>query len=244
MRLTVQAIQWRDCREQIAHVHEVVALQPIENGGSFLTPCHGSCPASGLLFNRHHEQPAARSGHPVNFQDLISPCIVFGPTAGVIHQPYDLEVGAGTFHPATFLRSLGLNPGVLRIRKPAAVQPMAGTGKIPTACSTLPVPGRAETCARQYSGPLSGKPQATGHRSEETRHPVCAGRLGSRRRSVPGVWGGSASRRHGDHQFTYFQEIGGIPLNPITGEITYGTERIAMYLQQVDNVYDLSGPTG
>jgi glycyl-tRNA synthetase alpha chain len=41
-------------------------------------------------------------------------------------------------------------------------------------------------------------------------------------------------------QFTYFQEIGGIPLNPITGEITYGTERIAMYLQQVDNVYDLA----
>ena len=40
-------------------------------------------------------------------------------------------------------------------------------------------------------------------------------------------------------QFTYFQEIGGIPLNPITGEITYGTERIAMYLQQVDNVFDL-----
>ena len=41
-------------------------------------------------------------------------------------------------------------------------------------------------------------------------------------------------------QFTYFQEIGGIPLSPITGEITYGTERIAMYLQQVDNVYDLA----
>lgn len=45
-------------------------------------------------------------------------------------------------------------------------------------------------------------------------------------------------------QFTYFQEIGGIPLHPITGEITYGTERIAMYLQQVDNVYDLTWTDG
>jgi len=85
-----------------------------------------------------------------------------------------------------------------------------------------------------------GSLEALGFDLEEQRHPLRRGRLGEPRRWAPGAWAGrSGSNGMEVTQFTYFQQVGGIDCKPITGEITYGLERLAMYLQGVDNVYDL-----
>ena len=159
----------------------------------------------------------------------------------LIHQPWDAEVGAGTMHPETFLRVLGPKPW-----RVAYVQPSRRPGRRPLRREPEPplqapaVPGDPEAAAGRHPGPLPRQPRGARHRSRART--TCASRrtTGSRRRS--GAWGiGWQVLLDGQEitQFTYFQQAGGIDLAPISAEITYGLERIAMYLQDVDDVYDL-----
>jgi glycyl-tRNA synthetase alpha chain len=182
----------------------------------------------------------------VNFQDLILTLHRFWADRGcVLHQPYDLEVGAGTFHPATFLRSLGPEPW--RAAYPQACRrPTDGRyGENPNRMQHYyqyqvvlkPAPDDIQDLYLESLRQLGIDPKKHDIRfvQDDWESPTL------------GAWGlGWEVRLDGMEitQFTYFQEIGGIPLQPITGEITYGTERIAMYLQQVDNVYDLTWTDG
>ena len=182
----------------------------------------------------------------MNFQDLILTLHRFWADRGcVIHQPYDLEMGAGTFHPATFLRSLGPEPW--RAAYPQACRrPTDGRyGENPNRLQHYyqyqvvlkPAPDNIQGLYLESLKQLGIDPKKHDIRfvQDDWESPTL------------GAWGlGWEVRLDGMEitQFTYFQEIGGIPLNPITGEITYGTERIAMYLQQVDNVYDLTWTDG
>lgn len=178
----------------------------------------------------------------MNFQDLILCLNRFWADRGcIIHQPYDLEVGAGTFHPATFLRSLGPEPW--RSAYPQACRrPTDGRyGENPNRMQHYyqyqvvlkPAPDDIQGLYLDSLKKLGIDPKKHDIRfvQDDWESPTL------------GAWGlGWEVRLDGMEitQFTYFQEIGGIPLNPITGEITYGTERIAMYLQQVDSVFDLA----
>ena len=182
----------------------------------------------------------------MNFQDLILTLHRFWADRGcVLHQPYDLEVGAGTFHPATFLRSLGPEPW--RAAYPQACRrPTDGRyGENPNRMQHYyqyqvvlkPAPHDIQDLYLESLQQLGIDPKKHDIRfvQDDWESPTL------------GAWGlGWEVRLDGMEitQFTYFQEIGGIPLQPITGEITYGTERIAMYLQQVDNVYDLTWTDG
>ena len=182
----------------------------------------------------------------MNFQDLILTLHRFWADRGcVLHQPYDLEMGAGTFHPATFLRSLGPEPW--RAAYPQACRrPTDGRyGENPNRMQHYyqyqvvlkPAPDDIQGLYLQSLEQLGIDPKKHDIRfvQDDWESPTL------------GAWGlGWEVRLDGMEitQFTYFQEIGGIPLRPITGEITYGTERIAMYLQQVDKVYDLTWTDG
>ncbi len=182
----------------------------------------------------------------MTFQDLILTLHRFWADQGcVIHQPYDLEMGAGTFHPATFLRSLGPEPW-----RSAYAQPC----RRPTDGRYGENPNRMQHYY-QYQVVLKPSPDDIQHLYLES-----LARLGINPKQhdirfmqddwespTLGAWGlGWEVRLDGMEitQFTYFQEIGGIELNPITVELTYGTERIAMYLQQVNNVFDLAWAEG
>jgi glycyl-tRNA synthetase alpha chain len=155
-------------------------------------------------------------------------------------QPYDMEVGAGTSHPATFLRALGPEPW-----KAAYVQP-----------SRRPKDGRyGENPNRlqhyyQYQVVLKPSPDNIQALYLESLAKLGVNLKQNDVRFVEddwenptlGAWGlGWEVWLNGMEitQFTYFQQIGGLDCNPITGEITYGLERITMYLQGVDNIFDL-----
>ncbi len=177
-----------------------------------------------------------------SFQGLILTLQRFWAEQGcVILQPYDMEVGAGTFHPATTLRSLGPKPW-----KAAYVQP-----------SRRPKDGRyGENPNRlqhyyQYQVILKPSPpdlqdlylaslKAIG--VDAALHDI---RFVEDDWESPtlGAWGlGWECWCDGMEvsQFTYFQQVAGIECAPVSGELTYGLERLAMYVQGVDNVYDLN----
>ena len=157
-----------------------------------------------------------------------------------ILQPYDMEVGAGTFHPATFLRALGPQHW-----RSAYVQP----SRRPTDGRYGENPNRLQHYY-QFQVVLKPSPleiqelylgslRAMG--IDPLEHDI---RFVEDNWESPtlGAWGlGWEVWLNGMEvtQFTYFQQVGGIDCKPVTGEITYGLERIAMYLQGVDNVYDL-----
>ncbi len=159
----------------------------------------------------------------------------------VIHQPYDLEMGAGTFHPATFLRALGPEPW-----RSAYPQPC----RRPTDGRYGDNPNRLQ---HYYQYQVVLKPSPDNIQDLYLESLACLG-IDPRRHDIRfiqddwesptlGAWGlGWEVRLDGMEitQFTYFQEVGGIELSPITVELTYGTERIAMYLQHVDSVFDLA----
>ena len=163
-------------------------------------------------------------------------------------QPLDMEVGAGTFHPATFLRSIGPE-----VWNSAYVQP----SRRPTDGRYGENPNRLQ---HYYQFQVVMKPspidfqelylgslQAVG--VDTLIHDV---RFVEDNWESPtlGAWGlGWEVWLNGMEvsQFTYFQQVGGLECYPVTGEITYGLERIAMYLQGVDSIYDLiwaHGPNG
>lgn len=186
---------------------------------------------------------------PDTFQELISRLQEYwGKKGCVVMQPLDLEVGAGTFHPATFLRSIGPESW-----NSAYVQP----SRRPTDGRYGENPNRLQ---HYYQFQVVMKPSPSDfqelylgslrHLGIDTLvHDV---RFVEDNWESPtlGAWGlGWEIWLNGMEvsQFTYFQQVGGLECYPVTGEITYGLERIAMYLQAVDSIYDLvwaHGPDG
>lgn len=175
------------------------------------------------------------------FQEIILRLQNFWNQQGcALLQPYDMEVGAGTSHTATFLRALGPEPW-----RAAYVQP-----------SRRPKDGRyGENPNRlqhyyQYQVVLKPAPLDILDRYLDSLRALGLDLQSNDVRFVEddwenptlGAWGlGWEVWLNGMEvtQFTYFQQVGGIDCKPITGEITYGIERLAMYLQGIENVYDL-----
>jgi glycyl-tRNA synthetase alpha chain len=184
-----------------------------------------------------HELDPTRS-----FQGLILTLQTFWAAQGcVILQPYDMEVGAGTFHPATTLRSLGPNPW-----NAAYVQP-----------SRRPKDGRygenPNRLQHYYQFQVILKPSPPNLQDLYLRSLKAIGvdahlhdiRFVEDDWESPtlGAWGlGWECWCDGMEvsQFTYFQQVAGIECAPVSGELTYGLERLAMYVQGVENVYDLN----
>jgi glycyl-tRNA synthetase alpha chain len=177
----------------------------------------------------------------LSFQDLILTLHRYWSAQGcVLVQPYDLEMGAGTFHPATVLRALGPDPW-----RAAFVQP----------------------CRRPTDGRYGENPNRLGHYyqyqvilkpSPPDLQQLYLGSLteigidplkhdirfveDDWESPTLGAWGlGWEVWCDGMEvtQFTYFQQVGGFDCKPVSGELTYGLERLAMYIQGVDNVFDL-----
>jgi glycyl-tRNA synthetase alpha chain len=176
------------------------------------------------------------------FQDIIMELNKFWAEQGcVIQQPYDMEVGAGTFHPATLLRALGPEPW-----KAAYVQP----SRRPTDGRYGENPNRLQHYY-QYQVVIKPSPLEIQDMYLESLKRFGLNLLEHDIRFVEddwesptlGAWGlGWEVWLDGMEitQFTYFQQAGSLDLQPITVEITYGLERIAMYLQKVENVYHLA----
>lgn len=166
----------------------------------------------------------------------------------VVMQPYDMEMGAGTFHPATFLRSIGPEPW-----NAAYVQPC----RRPTDGRYGDNPNRLQHYY-QFQVMLKPSPDNIQELYLESLKQLGIDPLVHDIRFVEdnwesptlGAWGlGWEIWLNGMEvtQFTYFQQVGGLECRPVTGEITYGIERIAMYLQGVKSIYDLvwtNGPEG
>ncbi|MBU4276563.1 MAG: glycine--tRNA ligase subunit alpha [Proteobacteria bacterium] len=176
------------------------------------------------------------------FQDLIMALERYWAGQGcIIGQPYDLEVGAGTFNPHTLLRVLGPEPW-----KVAYVEP----SRRPTDGRYGENPNRLQHYY-QYQVILKPSPLEVQQLYLDSLQAFGIDPLEHDIRFVEddwesptlGAWGlGWEVWLDGMEitQFTYFQQAGSIDLSPISVELTYGLERIAMYLQQVDNVYDLA----
>lgn len=186
---------------------------------------------------------------PETFQELISRLQQYWADCGcVIMQPLDMEVGAGTFHPATFLRAIGPENW-----NSAYVQP----SRRPTDGRYGENPNRLQhyyqfqvvmkPSPNEFQELYLGSLQSLG--IDPLVHDI---RFVEDNWESPtlGAWGlGWEVWLNGMEvsQFTYFQQVGGLECYPVTGEITYGLERIAMYLQSVDSIYDLiwaRGPQG
>jgi glycyl-tRNA synthetase alpha chain len=176
-----------------------------------------------------------------SFQDLILTLQGYWAEQGcVILQPYDVEVGAGTFHPATTLRALGPEPW-----RAAYVQP----SRRPTDGRYGENPNRLQHYYQfqVILKPSPGDIQALYLKSLEA---IGIDTLAHDLRFVEDDWESPTLGAWGlgwevwcdgmeVTQFTYFQQVGGFDCQPVAGEITYGLERLAMYVQGVDNVYEL-----
>ncbi len=185
----------------------------------------------------------------MTFQELILALQRYWAERGcVVLQPLDMEVGAGTFHPATFLRAVGPEPWHAAYVQPSRRPPDGRYGENPTRLQhyyqfqVVLKPSPADF-QEQYLGSL----EALG--IDPLVHDI---RFVEDNWESPalGAWGlGWEVWLNGMEvtQFTYFQQAGGLECRPIMGEITYGLERLAMYLQGVESVYDLvwtEGPFG
>jgi glycyl-tRNA synthetase alpha chain len=177
----------------------------------------------------------------MNFQDVILKLEKYwGSRDCVIHQPYDIEAGAGTFNPATFFRVLGPEPYRAAYVEPSRRPTDGRYGENPNRLQhyyqyqVILKPSPADVQA-QYLDSL----KALG--IDPLKHDI---RFVEDDWESPtlGAWGlGWEVWLDGMEitQFTYFQQVGSIDLDPVSVELTYGLERITMYLQNVDNVYDL-----
>ena len=177
----------------------------------------------------------------MTFQQFIQRLATYWSDQGcVLIQPLDLEVGAGTFHPATFLRSIGPEPW-----NAAYVQP----SRRPTDGRYGENPNRLQ---HYYQYQVVMKPSPENLQDLYLGSLDCVGidpkihdiRFVEDNWESPtlGAWGlGWEVWLNGMEvtQFTYFQQAGGLECRPVMGEITYGAERLAMYLQGVDSIYDL-----
>jgi glycyl-tRNA synthetase alpha chain len=175
------------------------------------------------------------------FQQLILKLQSYWAGKGcVILQPYDMEVGAGTFHPATTLRALGQRPWNAAYVQPSRRPKDGRYGENPNRLQhyyqfqVILKPSPAES-QQLYLGSLEAlgiEPLAHDIRfvEDDWESPTL------------GAWGlGWEVWLDGMEvsQFTYFQQVGGIECDPVSTELTYGLERLAMYVQGVENVYDL-----
>ena len=182
----------------------------------------------------------------MNFQELILALQNFWAKQNcVLQQPYDIEVGAGTFNPATFLRVLGPEPWNVAYVEPS---------RRPTDGRYGDNPNRLQ---HYYQFQVIMKPSPRDIQNIYLKSLATLG-INSQDHDIRfveddwesptlGAWGlGWEVWLDGMEitQFTYFQQAGGIDLKPISVEITYGLERIAMYLQGKDNVYDIEWATG
>jgi glycyl-tRNA synthetase alpha chain len=177
-----------------------------------------------------------------SFQDLILTLQQFwGQQGCVILQPYDMEVGAGTFHPATTLRALGRKPWNAAYVQPSRRPKDGRYGENPNRLQHYyqfqvimkPSPPDILDLYLQSLDAIGIDTSLNDIRfvEDDWESPTL------------GAWGlGWEVWCNGMEvtQFTYFQQVGGYDCNPVSGEITYGLERLAMYVQGVDRVYDLS----
>jgi glycyl-tRNA synthetase alpha chain len=175
------------------------------------------------------------------FQDVIQTLARFwGERGCVLLQPYDMEVGAGTFHTATFLRAIGPEPWNAAYVQPSRRPKDGRYGDNPNRLQHYyqyqvvlkPSPDDIQDLYLDSLRALGLDPREHDIRfvEDDWESPTL------------GAWGlGWEVWLDGMEvtQFTYFQEVGSIACRPVLGEITYGLERLAMYLQGVENVYDL-----
>jgi glycyl-tRNA synthetase alpha chain len=177
----------------------------------------------------------------MTFQEFIQALEAYWSDQGcVLVQPLDLEVGAGTFHPATFLRSIGPEPWSAAYVQPSRRPTDGRYGENPNRLQhyyqyQVVMKPSPENFQELYLGSL----EAVG--IDPKVHDI---RFVEDNWESPtlGAWGlGWEVWLNGMEvtQFTYFQQAGGLECKPVMGEITYGIERLAMYLQNVDSVYDL-----
>jgi glycyl-tRNA synthetase alpha chain len=186
---------------------------------------------------------------PVQFQDLILALQRFWAEQGcVLAQPYDLEKGASTFHPETFLRALGKKPWRVAIVEPCRRPTDGRYGQNPNRLGRYyqfqvllkPSPPHAQELLLKSLARLGIDPLVHDVRFVEDNWES----------PTLGAWGtGWEVWSDGMEvaQYTYFQQVGGFDCDPVAVEFTYGLERLAMYLQNVDNVMDLvwvDGPNG
>ena len=175
------------------------------------------------------------------FQGLIFALQHYWAEQGcVILQPLDMEVGAGTFHPATFLRSIGPEPWNTAYLQPCRRPTDGRYGENPNRLQHYyqfqvilkPSPLEIQELYLGSIEMLGIDPLAHDIRFVEDNWES----------PTLGAWGlGWEVWLNGMEvtQFTYFQQVGGLDCKPVSGEITYGLERIAMYLQGVESIFDL-----
>ncbi len=185
----------------------------------------------------------------MTFQEMIFTLQTYWAEQGcALLQPYDIEVGAGTFHTATFLRALGPEPWAAAYVQPSRRPTDGRYGENPNRLQhyyqfQVAIKPSPENMQELYLGSL----EALG--IDTKKHDI---RFVEDDWESPtlGAWGlGWEVWLNGMEvtQFTYFQQAGGLECKPVLGEITYGLERFAMYVQDVESVYDLvwsDGPFG
>lgn len=193
--------------------------------------------------------PNTPSNTPKTFQELIFALQQFWAAKGcVVLQPLDMEVGAGTFHPATFLRAIGPESWNAAYVQPCRRPTDGRYGENPNRLQHYyqfqvvlkPSPGDIQSLYLESLESLGIDMSIHDIRFVEDNWES----------PTLGAWGlGWEVWLNGMEvtQFTYFQQVGGLECHPVSGEITYGIERIAMYLQGVDSIYDIvwaNGPSG
>src|SRR5512144_948084 len=200
-------------------------------------------PASKKRLKARSSSPNPRmASNRSTFQSLILSLQTFWAERGcVILQPYDMEVGAGTFHPATTLRALGPEPWRCAYVQPSRRPTDGRYGENPNRLQHYyqfqvllkPSPEDSQELYLQSLYHLGISPSVHDIRfvEDDWESPTL------------GAWGlGWEVWCDGMEvtQFTYFQQMGGFDCKPVAGELTYGLERLAMYIQNKDSVYDLA----
>jgi glycyl-tRNA synthetase alpha chain len=175
------------------------------------------------------------------FQDLILTLQRFFAERGcLIVQPYNSEVGAGTYNPSTFLRAIGPEPWNVAFVEPSRRPTDGRYGENPNRLQQF----------HQFQVILKPSPLNLQDLYLESLAAIGTDPLSHDVRFIEDDWESPTLGAWGlgwqvwldgleISQYTYFQQVGGIDCRPVSGELTYGLERIAMYLQDVDNVYDL-----
>jgi glycyl-tRNA synthetase alpha chain len=182
----------------------------------------------------------------LTLQDLILKLSAFWASRGcLIQQPLDIEVGAGTSHPETLFRVLGPKPWSVAYVQPSRRPDDGRFGQNPNRLFKhlqmqvilKPAPDEVQQLYLDSLEACGINPRQHDIRFEEDNWES----------PTLGAWGiGWQVMLDGQEitQFTYFQQVGGVDLAPVSAEITYGLERIAMFLQKVDNVFDLEWASG
>lgn len=182
----------------------------------------------------------------LNFQDIILRLQTYWAEYGcVLWQPYDIEVGAGTFNPATFLRVLGPKPWKCAYVEPSRRPTDGRYGDNPNRLQHYyqfqviikPAPSDSQKIyldSLQYLGIILSEHDVRFVEDDWESPTLGATGLGWE------IWLDGMEVT----QFTYFQQVGGISLDPISLELTYGLERIAMFIQQKDSLFDLEWVDG